>query len=58
MDAPATMAMDDPMNDARGALCDDCGRPAVIAIVTDYGSRYCRECVYPSATTTKQRGAA
>ena len=36
------MAFDDPTNDARGVLCDDCGRPTVIAIVTDYGFRYCR----------------
>ncbi len=51
--APATMAMDDPMNDARGVLCDDCGRPTVIAMVTDYGARYCRECVFPDATHSK-----
>jgi hypothetical protein len=38
--------------------CDDCGRPTVVAIVTDYGCRYCRECVFPTAATTKKGGAA
>jgi hypothetical protein len=56
--AEPTMAMDDPMNDARSMLCDDCGRPTVIALVTDYGCRYCRECVFPTVATTKKRGAA
>ena len=52
-----TMAFDDPMNNARGVLCDDCGRPTVIALVTDYGARYCRECVFPTVATTRKRGA-
>jgi hypothetical protein len=47
-----TMAFDDPMGEALWPTCDDCGRPTVIALVTDYGARYCRECVFPSATTT------
>jgi hypothetical protein len=51
--APATMAMDDSMNDALGVVCDDCGRPTVAAIVTDYGARYCRECIFPDATHSK-----
>src|ERR1039457_4868065 len=25
--------------------CDDCGRSAPVLLVTDYGCRYCRECV-------------
>jgi hypothetical protein len=53
-----TMASEDPMNRALGAPCDDCGRPTSIALVTDYGSRYCRDCVFPSETAPKaQRGA-
>jgi hypothetical protein len=31
-----------------GVICDDCGRPTRIALVTSYGARYCRECVFPS----------
>ncbi len=32
-----------------GLLCDDCGRPTVVALVTSYGGRYCRACVFPDA---------
>jgi hypothetical protein len=56
--APTTMSSDNPMNGALGAPCDDCGRPTRIALVTSYGARYCRECVFPSETAPKgQRGA-
>ncbi len=48
-----TMAFDDPMNDALGVLCDDCGRLTVVALVTSYGGRFCRACVFPDATHSK-----
>jgi hypothetical protein len=38
------------MSEALGLICDDCGRPTAVALVTDYGSRYCRECVFSSET--------
>jgi hypothetical protein len=38
-----------------GLVCDDCGRPTRIALVTSYGSRYCRECVFPNGTAPKAR---
>jgi hypothetical protein len=47
------MACEDPMGEALGVLCDDCGRPTVIAVVTDCGARYCRECVFPDTTHSK-----
>jgi ribosomal protein S14 len=28
-----------------GLACDDCGRVTSVAIVTDYGARYCRRCL-------------
>jgi hypothetical protein len=52
---PTTMSSDDPMNGALGALCGDCGRPTRIALVTSYGARYCRECVFPNGTAPKAR---
>jgi hypothetical protein len=53
-DVPNTMAMDGPMNAALGVICDDCGRPTPVALVTSYGGRFCRECVFPAATTTSK----
>jgi hypothetical protein len=53
-----TISEPNPITLGMGMLCDDCGRPTVVALVTDYGSRYCRECVFPTAATTKKRGAA
>ena len=44
-------------DDALGLLCGDCGRRTVVALVTSYGCRYCRECVFPTAATTRKRGA-
>jgi hypothetical protein len=35
--------------DALGLLCDDCHRPTAVALVTSYGGRFCRACVFPSA---------
>ncbi len=35
--------------------CDDCGKPATVLIVTDYGCRYCRRCLRPSPLATKPR---
>ena len=55
---PTTMSSDNPLNSALGGLCDDCGRPTRIALVMSYGSRYCRECVFPRETMPKaQKGA-
>jgi hypothetical protein len=55
---PTTMSSGDPKNGALGAHCDDCGRPTRIALVTDYGGRYCRECVFPSKAVPKARRGA
>lgn len=27
--------------------CDDCGRLAHVLVLTDYGCRYCRDCLRP-----------
>jgi len=53
-DVPATMSMDDPMNDAPGVRCDDCGRECTVTLVTDYGARYCRRCVFPTKPRTQK----
>ena len=41
--ASTGLVLDGPTN-ATGLACDDCGRATPIAIVTDYGARYCRRC--------------
>lgn len=55
--APETPGSHDYVTDtAMRVLCDDCGRPTVIALVTDYGARYCRACVFPTETRGAQKG--
>ena len=53
---PGADTRPDIISEALGMLCDDCGRPTVIAIVTDYGARYCRECVFPSVSPKMPNG--
>ncbi|MGO9291334.1 MAG: hypothetical protein ACLP66_10340 [Polyangia bacterium] len=48
--ARSASATPDIMDQALGVVCDDCGRECTVTLVTDYGARYCRECVFPSAT--------
>lgn len=33
--------------------CDDCGRVTPVLILTDYGCRYCRNCIRPDAPAAK-----
>ena len=49
--APAVVPESPP-----GVRCDDCGRKCTVTLVTDYGARYCRRCVFP-AKTRIQKGA-
>ena len=39
-----------------GVICDDCGQECTVTLVTDYGRRYCRRCVFPAEPRT-QKGA-
>ena len=55
--ARRTSATSDIMDQALGVVCDDCGRPTAVALVTSYGGRYCRECVFPSETRRGKSGA-
>jgi hypothetical protein len=40
-----------------GMVCDDCGQECTVTLVTDYGARYCRRCVFPAKPRT-QKGRA
>jgi hypothetical protein len=39
-----------------GVRCDDCGQECTVTLVTTYGRRYCRRCVFPAKPRT-QKGA-
>ena len=55
---PATEPGHDPVDcnpPMEASVCDDCGKPATVLIVTDYGSRYCRACLRPSPLNSKPR---
>jgi hypothetical protein len=41
-----------------GATCDDCQKPAMVLVCTDYGARFCRGCLRPEplgSTPTNER---
>jgi len=40
-----------------GVRCDDCGQECAVTLVTDYGRRYCRRCVFPAKPRTQKGGA-
>lgn len=35
--------------------CDDCGKEAPVLVLTDYGCRYCRDCLRPGAIADKPK---
>ena len=53
---PTAAPVPEAANVGMGVLCDDCGRPTRFALVTDYGARYCRECVFPSEQRQRKGG--
>jgi hypothetical protein len=40
---------------AEAPACDDCGKRATALIVTDYGCRYCRDCLRPAPLALRPR---
>ena len=34
--------------------CDDCGQECTVTLVTSYGGRFCRRCVFPAETRTQK----
>lgn len=44
-DMPAAKPAPETTSPGMGLVCHDCGRSTVVALVTDYGARYCRDCI-------------
>ena len=53
MDGTPTPAPESPP----GVVCDGYGQECVVTLVTDYGRRYCKRCVFPAKARTQKGGA-
>jgi hypothetical protein len=41
---------------ASGTTCDDCGKATTVLVLTDYGCRFCRDCLRPEPLGLKPKG--
>jgi hypothetical protein len=41
-----------------GATCSDCGKRSVVLVTTDYGSKFCRQCLRPAPIASPAKGRA